>query len=94
MKRTYSVIIPFYNGEKFYYNLLNSIFKAISKCNTVNCFFEIITIVDSADSSLQEIDSISRDVFSMKKNVVLVNLKNDLNLGVAATRNKDRKSVV
>ncbi len=88
MKKTFSVIIPFYNGEKFYINLLQSIFKAINKCSSENCFFEIITIVDSVDSSLEEIDSISRSVFSEKKNVVSVNLKNDLNLGVAATRNK------
>lgn len=88
MKKTYSIIIPFYQGEKFYPNLLQSILRAIRKCDVVNCFFEIITIVDSVDSSLLEIDSISRCVFSDVINVVLVNLKNDKNLGVAPTRNK------
>ncbi len=63
MKKTYSIIIPFYQGERFYPNLLQSILRAIRKCDVVNCFFEIITIVDSVDTSLLEIDSIYRCVF-------------------------------
>lgn len=88
MKKRYSIIIPFYYGEKYYSVLLQSILKAIKKCEILNCFFEIITIVDSVDSSLEYIETITKDVFSDEKNVVLVNLKNVKNLGVAATRNK------
>jgi hypothetical protein len=88
MKTTFSVIIPFYNGDKFYTNLLRSIQRAIIKCCSQKCFFEIITIIDSVDSSLEDIDNISRSVFSEKMNVVSITLKNDFNIGVAATRNR------
>lgn len=88
MNNRYSIIIPFYYGEKYYPVLLQSILNAIKKCEKINCFFEIITIVDSVDSSLEYIEAITRDFFSDEKNVVLVNLKNLTNLGVAATRNK------
>lgn len=87
-KKKCSIIIPFYKGDLFYPNLLNSIFKAIHKCDSIDCFFEIITIVDSVETSIEKIDKISKNIFLETKNVTLVNLKNDTNLGVASTRNK------
>lgn len=91
MKITYSIIIPFYHGEKFYPKLLFSILKAVQNCNINNLFFEIITIVDSIESNLFEINDVSHTMFQSQQNVELVNLKNNVNLGVASTRNKGIK---
>lgn len=87
MKISNSIIIPFYNGEKFYSKLLLSILKAVQSCNSSNTFFEIITIIDSVETSLIEINDISRNIFFAEENVELVNLKNEVNKGVASTRN-------
>jgi glycosyltransferase involved in cell wall biosynthesis len=88
MKKTFSIIIPFYNGEIFYPNLLKSISVSIKNCNYCDIFFEVITIIDSMDTNILDINNYCDNAFIGLSNVRVLNYKNELNIGVAATRNK------
>jgi glycosyltransferase involved in cell wall biosynthesis len=88
MKKVFSIIIPFYNGDFFYSKLLQSINLAIKNCENSDAFFEIITIIDSIETNIDSINHYCKNIFAEVKNVNTINLKNDKNLGVAATRNK------
>ena len=81
---TFSFIIPFYKGETVFERLISSLNKASKNCSDVQ--IEIIIIVDSVESDLNNIEAI---ILPYKSNAVKFILKkNDINLGVAKTRNK------
>lgn len=84
-----TVIIPFYNGERFYPLLLESIRGAILECtNNKIVNFEIITIIDSTDTILEGIEAINSSFFAGYDNIEYIVYKNNNNIGVAASRNK------
>lgn len=87
MNKSFSIIIPFYKGEIFYPFLIDSIKKAILFCNEDLISFEIITIIDSIESSFDTINQIVNDCFCKIKNVNIVTIKNEKNIGVAGSRN-------
>jgi len=88
MLKSLTIIIPYYNGEKFYAKLLKSIKTAILKLNNKNELkFEIITIIDSINTPLNEIREINNFIFREVDNIDILIHKNDQNIGVAASRN-------
>lgn len=88
MLKSLTIIIPYYNGEKFYAKLLKSIKVAILKLdnnNELTC--EIITIIDSINTPLNEIKEVNNSIFREVDNIDILIHKNDQNIGVAASRN-------
>ncbi|TRX13395.1 glycosyltransferase family 2 protein [Flavobacterium gawalongense] len=88
MKKKFSIIIPFYKGECFYPLLIESIKKAILVCQQDLISLEVITIIDSMESSFDTVNKLALDCFIGMENVNIVTLKNEKNIGVARTRNK------
>lgn len=86
MKAKTSIIIPFYNGEKYFENLVISIFKSIELVEN-NFVFQIIVIIDSMETSLDFINDILFKYFSNLRNTEILVKKNSLNMGVAKSRN-------
>jgi hypothetical protein len=82
-----SVIIPYYNGSSFYTLLLKSIKDSILVINNFNISFEIITIIDSVETSLSEIESVNNLLFKELEQINCVVKKNKRNIGVAGSRN-------
>jgi len=82
-----SIIIPFYNGEAYYKQLLQSLKKAIVHTASKSIDFEIITIIDSVNTVEQDIRTVLEDAFSKVSHVRLILHKNEVNLGVAGSRN-------
>lgn len=82
-----SIIIPYYQGDKFIKTLLNSLNKAI---NTIHfdIDFEIILTIDSMETNRDEIEQLVLGYFADFNNVIVRVLKNKENIGVAATRNR------
>ncbi len=87
MSKSISIIIPFYNGESFYPNLLNSIKKAISVCDSAKTEFEIITIIDSIETKFDIVNELFLKCFKSDVNVTSLIIKNEKNIGVAGSRN-------
>lgn len=88
MLKSLTIIIPYYNGEKFYAKLLKSIKEAILKLdnnNELTC--EVITIIDSINTPLNEIKEVNNFIFHEVDNIDIIVHKNDQNIGVAASRN-------
>jgi len=83
-----SIIIPFYNGEEFYGYLLNSLRKAILSYQERQLTFELIVIIDSMETGLNEMVYLTENYFRGMDNVDIIVRKNDKNLGVAGTRNR------
>ena len=83
-----SVIIPFYKGDFFYSDLIKSINESILLCTINSVCFEIITIIDSIETTEQNIIDIKSSLLSHVKNLSIVVIKNKENIGVAASRNK------
>ncbi|RLJ73897.1 glycosyltransferase family 2 protein [Pedobacter alluvionis] len=82
-----SIIIPYFRGEILFERLLLSIVKAITKLDKVSDNFEVITIIDSVETPRAEIEEIKHTCFASLKNTNYKIIKNESNLGVAASRN-------
>ena len=80
MSKSISIIIPFYNGESFYPNLLNSIKKAISVCDSAKTEFEIITIIDSIETKFDIVNELFLKCFKSDVNVTSLIIKNEKNI--------------
>ena len=78
-KHKISVIIPYYNGSSFYTLLLKSIKDSILVINNFNVSFEIITIIDSVETSLSEIESVNNLLFKELEQINCVVKKNKKN---------------
>lgn len=81
-----SVIIPFYNGEKYISRLLSSLSVSSTIIYNINFQWELIIIVDSPNTEVIQLQQIISD-FEYQKSDVHV-FKNEYNIGVAATRNR------
>lgn len=88
MQIKYSIIIPFFNGENHYGTLLNSIAIAVRKLNTSDIKFELITIIDSMETSEELIENMTSRIFDTSNNIKILVLKNESNIGVAGSRNR------
>lgn len=82
-----SIIIPFYNGEAYYKQLLQSLKKAIVDTASKPIDFEVITIIDSMDTAEEDIRKLLIGNFSGVSGVRSILYKNEMNLGVAGSRN-------
>ena len=67
--------------------LLKSIKDSILVINNFNVSFEIITIIDSVETSLSEIESVNNLLFKELEQINCVVKKNKRNIGVAGSRN-------
>lgn len=85
-----SIIIPFYKGEKFFSRLLQSITNSMVQVsqNAEKIAVELLVIVDSVETETAyiqfEIEKANIPSLSIDFHI----LKNEKNLGVAASRNK------
>lgn len=78
-----SIVVPFFKGEKYIVNLLESIFnsyKAIDKIINI----ELLLIIDSMDTS---IISLKKSIDKFIEPLSISIFKNEANIGVAKTRN-------
>lgn len=82
-----SIIIPFYKGETLIRNLLRSLSESYKQSNK-NIVIEIIVIIDSVNSSFNEIENIIfHELFGSELKNNLIIKKNHINLGVSKSRN-------
>lgn len=86
MHNKISIIIPYYNGECFFKDLVVSIFNSIKLVN--ECFsFQIIVIIDSMNTNIEFVNSILDNHKVGLSNVDCQIVKNKTNYGVAKSRN-------
>lgn len=86
MNNKLSIIIPFYNGDEFINRLIDSIYHSIINAPS-NYLFQIVVIIDSISSSKEDLYKLFNDKFFELKNVELNIIKNEVNVGVAKSRN-------
>lgn len=83
---TISIIIPYYNGENFIDKLLQSIKESI--CGVPDSYyFEIIIVIDSIATDFNTLHVLANSYFFDLINVTTNVIKNEANIGVAASRN-------
>lgn len=82
-----SIIIPYYKGENFIRKLLVSIYNAIAVVPS-NYSFEIIIIIDSVETEPDAIFTLANTYFTDTINASVNVVKNNVNSGVAASRNR------
>lgn len=87
MGTSISIIIPYYNGERFYPALLQSIRRAILESSGLNLDFQVITIIDSIETSYSYLNNITYSILNDLNNVDICVNKNINNAGVAKSRN-------
>ena len=85
MKNKVSIIIPYYNGEKYFEKLVISILKSIILVD-VNFSFQLIVIIDSIETKTEFINHILSNLDNLT-NVKFEIIKNKINEGVARSRN-------
>jgi glycosyltransferase involved in cell wall biosynthesis len=78
-----SIIVTFYNGEKFIYNCIDTLLKSYSNSNK-RLNFEIIVVIDS----LQDAVLFEKSLTERYIQHPLIVIRNSSNLGVAKSRNK------
>jgi glycosyltransferase involved in cell wall biosynthesis len=84
-----SIIIPFYFGERHITKLLQSITNSVANSSFGGHAIEILIIVDSMST---QTEILQQQLTSFKnENLQLFIFKNDVNKGVAATRNEGIK---
>ncbi len=81
-----SIVVPFYNGERFLPRLVESI-VASHKASSGDIFIELIIVVDSMESDLSLLSLMVVQAVGDNANILPVIRKNELNLGVAQSRN-------
>jgi hypothetical protein len=82
-----NIIIPFYLGELYYERLIKSLAKAIKKVEAKTILFEVITIIDSVGTDESLIFDFNTNIFINNDNIIHKIIKNEINMGVAASRN-------
>ncbi len=80
-----SIVVPFFNGEKFLPHLTGSLLASL-KASSGNLLVELIVIIDSPGSDISTVSSLLGRVLDESGPIRQVFLKNDVNLGVAASR--------
>jgi glycosyltransferase involved in cell wall biosynthesis len=85
MKNKVSIIIPYYNGEKYFEKLVISILKSIILVD-ISFSFQIIVIIDSIETKTDFINHILSNLGNLT-NVKFEIIKNKINEGVARSRN-------
>ncbi|MEI6681149.1 MAG: glycosyltransferase [Bacteroidota bacterium] len=80
-----SIVVPFYNGEKFLPHLTGSLLASL-KASSGNLSVELIVIIDSPGSDISTVSALLGRVLDETCPVRQIILKNDVNLGVAASR--------
>ena len=86
MKNKISIIIPYYNGEKYFQKLIVSIFNSI-KLVDLSFSFQLIIIVDSIETKIEFINNVLKNYLDNLFNVKFQIIKNEINEGVARSRN-------
>lgn len=86
MENRISIIIPYYNGENYFRELIISIFNSIVLVD-VRFSFQLIVIIDSIETDFEFVNSILTNYFADLSNVDIEIVKNKTNLGVAKSRN-------
>lgn len=86
MKNKISIIIPYYNGEKYFQKLIISIFNSI-KLVDLKFSFQLIIVVDSIETKIEFINDILNNYLVSLINVKCHIIKNEINEGVARSRN-------
>jgi len=86
MRSNVSIIIPFYNGEKYFKKLVFSIVNSI-KMVDISYTFQLIVIVDSIETKTEFINEILYNYLDSLINVKFEIIKNKINEGVARSRN-------
>jgi glycosyltransferase involved in cell wall biosynthesis len=85
-----SIVVPFYKNLIFIERLSNSLAQAIKASQYV---FEIIVVIDSIENTPNQIEYIFNEAFkNIPHKLQLKVLKNEHNIGVAASRNKGIKN--
>lgn len=82
-----SIVIPFYHGEAHINELVQSIYLSFLSFNQISGSVEIIIVIDSEDTNLDNLrDQIDCNI-SYDPNIEILYIKNQINIGVARSRN-------
>lgn len=82
-----SIIIPFFKGEQLISKLVKSLHSAIRRVENLPVTFEVILIVDSPESDGMKLEEYFDEGLKGSGNVSVVIKRNEVNLGVASSRN-------
>jgi glycosyltransferase involved in cell wall biosynthesis len=80
-----SIVVPFYNGEKFLPRLAGSLVESYNASPGVFSV-ELIVVVDSMESDISQIASMLNQIPGKGGQILPVVKKNEVNLGVAQSR--------
>jgi len=80
-----SIVVPFYHGEKFIARLAGSLLASL-KASSGKLIVELIVIIDAPGSDISTVSSLLGRVLDETSPVRQIFLKNEVNLGVAASR--------
>ncbi|MCK9219900.1 MAG: glycosyltransferase [Bacteroidales bacterium] len=85
-----SIIVPFYKGEQFLPRLLSSICESALLVKG-DFFIELIVVIDSMETDVLLVTSVLDKTFREKVQIESKVIKNQINKGVAETRNEGKR---